>query len=255
MKDIIVLDYMKHIATRAIASVQSGNAATISGREGEGVRILLKYIEGIWKQEHEGKTLFLTMCSKVSAFKALQYFASTVLGDSMPRNWKLHNACELVHLIANHLEKQKVGLILVDKADAVSGEFIDHVMTVTTLCSDLGWNVGVVLGLKKNPKEQMEFFDDFSSTSVAFDSKILPLTPSETTCVLCELTPHFADICERINNQEGEANKLVHLIHKLSGGNFRRLAEFTDYLTHWPPKEKIGSDNLEALWNSAFSFN
>ncbi len=252
MNNILLFDYIKRFTERVLAIAASGYSSAISGREGAGTTTVLRYITSAWKNDNRGNSVFLTMCAEHDALRSLQHFANVILGESMPQDWRLYSACELVAATASHIQRLGISLLVLDRADRVPGKFVDYVMTVCSVCRERGHKVGILMGMREQLKSQLEFFEDLSVTNLAFQGRIPLLTAGEAVAVVADRCPHFEKLVARIANSEAQAQQVASHLHRLSGGTFRRIEMFANYVCNWPPGKDITVESLEILWNDAF---
>jgi hypothetical protein len=156
--------------------------------------------------------------------------------------------------MAKKIRENKVGLIFIDRADAAPKGFIDSILTVSSICRDADWNLGVLLGMRRS-NIRLELFEDedVSSTAVALRCQIQPLDAGTILAVLRAMSSQFEEMGSMVENNDATAVNGLAMLTKISGGNFRRLGQFASYMDETMQKLSVVPALVDKAWKDAFA--
>jgi hypothetical protein len=253
-QEFITLNYHEAFTRRAVPVLEKGSSVVVCGMEGSGITYLCRYIAQTWKREGDRKVLSFTAFGESDQIKLAQYLSSLVLGDEMPADWHLHSLSSLLNQMAKKIRENKVGLIFIDRADAAPKGFIDSILTVSSICRDADWNLGVLLGMRRS-NIRLELFEDedVSSTAVALRCQIQPLDAGTILAVLRAMSSQFEEMGSMVENNDATAVNGLAMLTKISGGNFRRLGQFASYMDETMQKLSVVPALVDKAWKDAFA--
>ena len=247
----IVLPYLDNATAAVLRSLRHGYAAAVIGLEGAGVTVACNHIIGHWKKANGHQVLPFTAFPEGDMIKLLQFFASLVLGDDMPGDWGLHTASNLIYLMTIKIQSAGIGLVVLDRADLAPDGFIDAIMTMCSNCSTDDHHVSLLLGMRMETR-QARLFRQFSFTHVATVAEIKPLEPGAIAAIMAENCGCFSKIPHLLDSRDPLALAAIMELHKLSGGNFRRIDQFVSYVNDMREPVDFTSVVIRRTWHEAF---
>jgi len=247
----IVLNQLDTATASVLRSLRHGYAAAVIGQEGAGVTVACNHIIGNWKNAGGRKVLAFTAFPEGDMIKLLQYFASLVLGGEMPGDWGLHAASNLIHLMSKKIKTAGVGLLVLDRADLAPEGFIDAIMTMCSNCSTEEHHVSLLLGMRMESR-QARLFREFSFTHVATVAELKPLDPGAIAAIMAESCDCFSKIPLLLESKDQTALAAIMELHKLSGGNFRRIDQFVSYVNDMKAPVDFTGASIRRTWHESF---
>ncbi len=245
---IVILDYVEDYIKRAIQALNHGNAVVFHGDQGAGVTTLLHETVDFWEQDSKKSALFMTAIEETDHLKLLQHLGRKILRDKMPQAGSQHCASTLIDLMTASLTDAQIGLLVVDRAEAAQGAFLDAVLTMAADCG----NLGVLLGMRTPP--QGELLPTFSHTCVAFSGHLRPVTPGAAAVLVSQMIPNGGKLFfEKILAGDSVANEAANELVKKTAGNARKFIQFCQYLADLEHVE-FTAKNIGDLWESATGF-
>jgi len=160
----------------------------------------------------------------------------------------------LLHQMALKIRENKVGMIFINRAESAPQGFIDSILTVSNVCRVAGWNVGVLLGIRRNTMRMALFEEeDVSSTSVALRCQIQPLDSGTILSVLRTMSPQFEEMGNMVEQNDPTAVNGLAQLSRVSVGNFRRLGQFAAYMDETGQKLPVLPALVDKAWREAFA--
>lgn len=249
--ETIIFKSLEQITEATLASFASGYSASIMGEEGSGVTKACRHIRQKWDAtSSDKKSLYLTAYPETDTIKLVQFFASRILNEAMPSDWRLHVTSHLMHMMGEMLRKSKVGLIILDRAELAPRGFIDSMFTMCGEHSVDDASTRMLLGIRKEkfPQQEFDLFDSFSTTQIASHAHLPALELEEIANILIDRCRCLAHLPSLIQTNDGAAITALVEVRKLSRGNFRRLDQFASILDAERGPFTFTAEGIRTTW-------